>query len=211
MISFPDDALHRDVDKIVLDAHKSNPELIKTAIVCPPTIYGRGRGPDNTRSQQVYNVTKKFLELGQGFVIGNGKNRWHEVHVADLSRLYLRLGEAAAAGGQPATWNNEGYYLAENGDFVWGDIMRAVAKEAKKQGFLKSDEVKEMSQAEVDQIGRFPPYAYASDSRGKALRGGKLLAWQRTERSLLDEIPTIVEDEARRLKLVKGHAEQVTE
>ena len=42
LITLPDGAAHRHVDKIVLAASKANPDKIKTAIVCPPTIYGRG-------------------------------------------------------------------------------------------------------------------------------------------------------------------------
>ena len=42
--SLPDEAWHRNVDKIVLGASRKTPS-IKTAIVCPPTIYGPGRGP----------------------------------------------------------------------------------------------------------------------------------------------------------------------
>lgn len=52
LTSLPDRALHRDVDTIVLDCAKNNPKSVKTAIVCPPTIYGPGRGPDNQRSNQ---------------------------------------------------------------------------------------------------------------------------------------------------------------
>lgn len=40
LISLPDSAAHRNVDKIVLAASTANPERIKTAIVCPPIIYG---------------------------------------------------------------------------------------------------------------------------------------------------------------------------
>jgi hypothetical protein len=53
--SLPDEAWHRKVDKIVLAAGDN----VKTAIVCPPTIYGPGRGPGNTYSDQWYFVSPK--------------------------------------------------------------------------------------------------------------------------------------------------------
>ena len=42
----------------------------------------------------------------------------HEIHVQDHSDLYLLLGEAAVEGVGEATWDEEGYYSAENGSFV---------------------------------------------------------------------------------------------
>jgi hypothetical protein len=36
----PDDAFHRNVDIIVLDAGTKSADKVKTALVCPPTIYG---------------------------------------------------------------------------------------------------------------------------------------------------------------------------
>jgi hypothetical protein len=40
----PDDAFHRNVDIIVLDAGTKNADKVKTALVCPPTIYGEFQG-----------------------------------------------------------------------------------------------------------------------------------------------------------------------
>lgn len=49
----PDEAFHRDIDKLVLEAGS---DVVKTAIICPPTIYGAGRGPGNKKSRQVYHL-----------------------------------------------------------------------------------------------------------------------------------------------------------
>jgi hypothetical protein len=38
--SLPDDAFHRNVDKIVLACGTEHADVVRTAIVCPPTIYG---------------------------------------------------------------------------------------------------------------------------------------------------------------------------
>jgi hypothetical protein len=37
--TLPDEAFHRNVDKIVLEAGTKNSDSVKTALVCPPTIY----------------------------------------------------------------------------------------------------------------------------------------------------------------------------
>lgn len=40
LTNLPDDAFHRNVDKVVLEAGAKNGDVLKTCIVCPPTIYG---------------------------------------------------------------------------------------------------------------------------------------------------------------------------
>ena len=108
--------LHRDVDSIVIGA---NSNTVRTAIVCPPTIYGPGSGSGNIRSNQVPGLVKSSLERGQAFQVANGATIWNNVHVQDLANLYLLLTEAAAQpGGGKATWGPEGYYFAENGEHV---------------------------------------------------------------------------------------------
>lgn len=40
LTTLPDEAFHRNVDKIVLEAGSKHADSVKTVIVCPPTIYG---------------------------------------------------------------------------------------------------------------------------------------------------------------------------
>ena len=100
--SLPDEAWHRAVDKIVLGASEMS-SRIKTAIVCPPTIYGPGRGPGNTYSDQCYLLAKAYIQCGHAFSIGNGQNMWTNIHVHDLSQLYLTLVEEAGKSRDPST------------------------------------------------------------------------------------------------------------
>ena len=67
------------------------------------------------------------------------------VHVQDLSNVYLRLVEEAVKGGGNATWEPEGYYFAENGDFVWGDVAKAIAKNAHKKKLIPSAEIEHVT------------------------------------------------------------------
>ncbi|RMZ78655.1 hypothetical protein DV738_g3724, partial [Chaetothyriales sp. CBS 135597] len=206
LTSLPDYALHRNVDKLVLAAGS---DTVKTAIVSPPTIYGPGRGPDNKRSIQVYRATEAILKNKRAFVVGKGENVWHQVHVQDLSDLYVALGEAAASGspdGSPATWNEQGYYLAENGTFVWGRILREVANEAHKQGYLPDPKADGHSPAEVDKFFARGAYLVGTTSRGEAIRARKLLGWKPHRPSLQDLIPDIVASEAKALGLTPDKA-----
>lgn len=201
LVDLPADALHRSVDAIIINAGKQNPTSIHTAIVCPPTIYGPGRGPGNTKSIQAYKLSAAVLSRGAGLLIGKGENIWHEVHVQDLSNVYLALGDAAAAGGGKATWNDEGYYFAENGSFVWGDIQREVARQAHLQKFIDSPNVDSLDIDEVKKIHPNGHYLWGTNSRGRALRARKLLAWSPQKPRLTDLIPEIVALEAKDLGL----------
>ncbi|PLB43217.1 putative nucleoside-diphosphate-sugar epimerase [Aspergillus steynii IBT 23096] len=201
LLNLPDDSLHRNVDKIIIDAGKKNPDSVKVAIVCPPTIYGPGRGPGNQKSVQAYWLTAAVLKRKKGLLVGKGENIWHQVHVQDLSDVYLLLGDAAAAGGGKATWNDKGYYLAENGPFVWGDIQREVARVAHEKKLIPSSEVEPLPDAEVTALNQFGLYAWGSSSRGHSLRARKLLGWSPSRPSLKELIPEIVDIEARDLGL----------
>lgn len=207
--SMPDFAPHRRVDKIVLAGGTKYGSNIKTAIVSPPCIYGKGRGSGNQRSIQIYDLTKVILSKKQGFQVGAGEGRFSNVHVRDLSDLYLRLVEAAANSTGNAFWNGQGYYFAENGEHVWGEISRKVTSEAYKQGFLPSDHLISVTGEEADQLEAGGSIFWAANSRSNAIRARKLLGWTPKERSIEDEIPEVVSSEARLLGLVKGHAANV--
>jgi hypothetical protein len=40
LVNLPSEAFHRNVDEIVLDCGSKEGDKVKTALVCPPTIYG---------------------------------------------------------------------------------------------------------------------------------------------------------------------------
>jgi nucleoside-diphosphate-sugar epimerase len=209
--SIPDGALHRHVDKIVLRMASENPSAIRTAIVCPPCIYGPGRGPDNRRSLQAYEAAKTVLQRKKGFLPTKAENVWHEVNVHDLSDLYLLLGKEAAAGGGKATWNDEGYYFAENGSYHWKDVFKNIASIAKKEGLIDSDETPILSPEEVSKAHPYGLYIWCSNSRGVAIRARTLLGWKPHGKSLMEELPGIVEGEAKLLGLIEGHAAKVAQ
>lgn len=125
IVSLPDDAIHRDVDKIVLGAASPS---VRTAIVCPPTISGLGRGPGNTRSMQVYALVEAALKAeGVVQVIGEGKAEWDHVHVGDLADVFVRLVEASRdekLAGSEEVFGEKAYYFAEDGAFAWGDVSK---------------------------------------------------------------------------------------
>ncbi|KAL3446945.1 hypothetical protein BJX65DRAFT_278328 [Aspergillus insuetus] len=200
--SLPDDAPHRDVDNFVLS---SGSDSLKTAIICPSTVYGPGRGLVSQRSDQIPGLTRLILQSGRGLQFADGKTFWNAVHVYDLSRLYVSFVEDAiasnGAGQGQATWNEDGYYLVESGVYYWGDVARKITTEAYNLGLLPSEEVSVLGVENRDILrpaGR-PVTNYAV--RAEAIRARRLLGWVPVEGTLESEISDIVRAEARALGL----------
>ncbi|KAI8309256.1 hypothetical protein K4K61_001949 [Colletotrichum sp. SAR11_59] len=120
--------------------------------------------------------------------------------VLHLSNLYLALAEAAVSGGGKATWDDEGYYLAENGSFSWGDVERAVAQAAFEKGLIKTSELDVLDWDGTDKVDPASPYKWGSNSRGLATRARKCLGWKPVQPKLMDLIGDIVELQAKDLK-----------
>ncbi|CAG1963993.1 unnamed protein product [Fusarium graminearum] len=203
--SLPDTAFHRDVDKIVLEEAAKNPDAVKVAIVCPPTIYGTGRGPINQRSRQIPGLAETTLEKGFGPIIGAGKTEWDNVHVHDLSTLFVLLSQRAASSdneNEQEIWGPKGYFFAENGTHKWSAISTLLAKEAKKQGLIDSDETKVLDVDEAQEKLGFQALSWGLNSRGDAKRARKYLGWKPESPSLEEWLPEAIQVEARRLKKI---------
>lgn len=105
--SRPDRELHRNVDKIIQTAAAEHGSMLKTAIVCPPDIYGPGRGPGRKQSVYFPVFLNEIKKIGAPFYANEGTNARSWVHIEDLMTVYLRLVEAAVAGGGGAAWGKE--------------------------------------------------------------------------------------------------------
>ncbi|CAK4029329.1 related to nucleoside-diphosphate-sugar epimerase [Lecanosticta acicola] len=201
LTSLPDEAFHRNVDKIVLETGTRHSEAVKTAILCPPTIYGRGRGPVSGRSRQAYELAKTVLERQMAPVIGQGQARWNNLHVYDLSELFVLLCDAAAAQKLDAElWGAKGYYIVENGIHSWSELARLMARTAAEMGYISPDwkEV-QLSREEAREMGDFQVLSWGLNSLAKAERARRLLGWTPKQPSLEQEVPSIVKEEKERL------------
>lgn len=204
LTGLPDHAFHRNVDKIVLEAASKHPDTIKLALVCPPTIYGNGRGPVSGRGRQTYELAKFILEKQYVPIIGGGKARWNNIHVADLSDVYLLLAEAAAAGKDTqGLWGGDVYYLTENGEHVWGELAKLIGKRAHALGFTGELKEDSLSKDAAIEAAGFEAVSWGWNSRGKAERARKLLGWKPSRCSIEEEVDEILKREHERLQSSK--------
>ncbi|OJJ59626.1 hypothetical protein ASPSYDRAFT_78006 [Aspergillus sydowii CBS 593.65] len=201
LTSLPDEAFHRNVDKIVLEVGSKASDSVKTVIIAPPTIYGNGRGPVSGRGRQVYELSKLVLTKQYTPIIGQGKARWNNVHIHDLSELYLLLTEAAVKGNvDKELWGDRGYLIVENGEHVWSDLARAVGRAAISLGYLQSAEEKALSKGQALETAGFEAVSWGLNSRARGERATKLLGWKPKENGIFDEISAIVKAEHDRLQ-----------
>lgn len=206
LLNLPSDAFHRNVDEIVLRTTREHPDVVKATIVCPPTIYGKGRGPVSGRGRPVYELAAFILQEKYCPRIGRGLGRMNNVHIVDLSQVYELLLEAALDQAQKDNkeiWGAETYFFTENGEHTWGELARQIGEEAQKLGFIDGPppELRDYSMEDAEKYAGFEATSWGMNARCEAVRARKVLGWKPWERSLVAEIPTIIVSEAERLEL----------
>lgn len=113
------DIVKQNASKRVVDNYLlNNVSDIKTALVFPPIIYGQGRGPINQRSVQIPQLAKVAAETRQTVQVGKGESIWSNVHVADVTDVFVKLIEKAVEGADGDLWNQNGLYFVANGQLV---------------------------------------------------------------------------------------------
>lgn len=204
LVNLPAAAFHRNIDEIVLQTGIEHRDTVKTAIICPPTIYGKGRGPISGRGRQVYELASFILKEKYIPRIGKGLSRWNHVHVHDLSALIGLLVDAALDATRNTDsdlWGAHGYFLAENGEHTWGDLAVQVGQEAHKQGLIQHEpEIRSLPIEEaVKSSAGFEAASWGMNSRARAYRARRVLGWQPKQQGLVEELPIIVKSEQARL------------
>jgi nucleoside-diphosphate-sugar epimerase len=91
---------------------------IRSIVICPSMIYGKGRGlqPDSDQLPKLIALSK---QVGAGVYFGKGLNRYSNIHIDDLVDLYLLALEKAPGGS---------FFFAENGDASFKEIAEMISR-----------------------------------------------------------------------------------
>jgi nucleoside-diphosphate-sugar epimerase len=108
----PERAARVAIDRLVLAAAG-----MRSVVLCNAMIYGDALGPP-AQSVQIPALVRQAKSSGVVRYIGRGLNRWSNVHIADVARLYLLALAKAPAGA---------FMYVESGEETLGDIARAIA------------------------------------------------------------------------------------
>lgn len=99
----------------------------KTALIFGPIIYGRGRGAVKQRSIQIPELARANLQRREGVQVGKGESTWSNIHIADLSKIFVKLVEKALENADGDLWNEDGLYFPVNTEMlVSGLTVRVV-------------------------------------------------------------------------------------
>lgn len=203
LVTLPDDAHHRNVDILVQDTIS---DAVKIAILCPPTIYGKGSGPVNTRSVQVPDLAKANLKEGYGLVVGKGEVEWDNVHIDDLADLFVKVLDATqdpSKNKDPEIFGLNGYFLASNGVHKWSEVSQWILDEAAKQGYQSGATTKSVTLKRAEEVVGGSAPSFGRNSKGIPQRAEKYLGWKPKQADLKSTIAETVAEEAEALGLAK--------
>ncbi|MDI1479166.1 NAD-dependent epimerase/dehydratase family protein [Polyangium sp. y55x31] len=145
---------------------------VRTVVLCNSLIYGHTLGPP-AESVQIPRLVAQAKESGIPRYIGRGLNIWSNVHIADMTELYLLALEKAPAGS---------FYYVENGEASFGDIVRAIGKALG----LGEAEAWPAEQA-IARWGReLAVFALGSNSRVRSEKARRELGWSPRHGSVID-------------------------
>jgi len=133
---------------------------IRSVVICPPMIYGKGRGlqPNSDQFPKIIALSK---QAGAGVYFGKGLNRYSNVHIDDLVELYLLALEKAPGGS---------FFFAENGHASFKEIAEMVSRSLGFGGKTVSLSVEDL----VRQYGDAGRYGAASNSLVSAVNARRL-------------------------------------
>jgi len=133
---------------------------IRSVVICPSMIYGKGRGlqPDSDQLPKLIALSK---QVGAGVYFGKGLNRYSNVHIDDLVELYLLALERAPGGS---------FFFAENGDASFKEIAEMISRSLGLGGKTVSVSVEDV----VRQYGDAGRYGVTSNSLVRAVNARRL-------------------------------------
>jgi nucleoside-diphosphate-sugar epimerase len=153
---------------------------VKTLILSPPTILGRGTGPGAQETVQ-YLWYNAIVDKGAPFLLGKGENVWSTVSVRDLGKAILFVIDLVLEGSNKLEFGDRGYYFVEAFELSLMDRAKAVGERLVKEGKIESADVRFFGEEDiVKEHGPLFAYILGSSSRVRADRL-KELGWRPTE------------------------------
>ena len=143
---------------------------VRSAVLCNSMIYGEGTGLQ-ARSAQIPMLVAQAQASGVVRVVGQGVNRWSNVHIDDVAVLYSLALKSAPPGA---------FYFVENGEASYAEIGAAIARRLG-LGPVRAWAVDEAAAVWGEGHAR---YSLASNSRVRARRARRELGWSPQHRSV---------------------------
>ncbi|CAK5276338.1 unnamed protein product [Mycena citricolor] len=177
--------IHRAVDLEFLAADEQG--YIKSYIILPTTVYGIphgllvNAGIQNRQNSVLSYLVSLSMTRGQGGMVGQGKNMWHNVELNELGDLFMVLFDAAISNPDSTPHGQSGLYFAENGSHVLEDLCAVISQVLYEHGKGQAPAPTSFSEEELDAAEwGFLAALIGSDARCRA-RKGRALGWKPTK------------------------------
>ena len=157
--------------RVLASAH----EGVRSVVLCHSLIYGQGHGLKKN-SIQIPWLIDLAKKRGVACYIGKGENVWSHVHIDDVVNLYLLAMQHASSGS---------FFFVENGEASMKSVAQAISQMLGLGGQTYSMTIDEAIQEWGPEAAHF---AFGSNSRVRATKARRLLAWNPAGRTLIDEI-----------------------
>ncbi|TVY43164.1 Uncharacterized protein LOCC1_G003181 [Lachnellula occidentalis] len=168
ILGFDETRMHSTSDKLVFSEGKKHG--VRTAIVAPPMIYGKGEGIKEW-SMGLPWLAELFKKRGKGFKLGKGKTLVSHIHVRDIADVLVYFAEQAlGADGGRVEWGERGFYYAEAGENTYLDIVAAIAREMAGKGMIETAELDELTSEEANRLHVWATAMWGSNMRIRASR-----------------------------------------
>src|SRR5258708_4217281 len=92
---------------LITPTRDADTDLIKTATICPPDIYGQSTSIGKTSTFLVPKYVEALLKHKEAFYLGEGNNIRAVTHIDDVVSLFVIMIEQALQGGGTAEWGKE--------------------------------------------------------------------------------------------------------
>ncbi|RPD68433.1 NAD-P-binding protein [Lentinus tigrinus ALCF2SS1-7] len=200
LAAIPPQAIHRPIDLLFLDADKEG--YIRLVLVLPSLVYGTPSGVlsqtgiANKHSSGIPGLIRAAIERKRAGLIGAGQAIWNHVHIDDLVDLYALIATKLLTEPDKVGLGREGYYFAENGEYLHYDLTMAISKALFGLGAVESEEpVRFLTEEDVQAGALKERYLGASgtNSRARAERG-RLLGW--TPKKTIEDLWASIKPEA---------------
>ncbi|KAG8354019.1 hypothetical protein FVEN_g8236 [Fusarium venenatum] len=113
---------------------------VRTYLVAPCVVYGRGEGFGNQTSIQTCDIVMAAKETGKVFNVMGMRPQYPVCHVVDTARFYMLLIKAIVTDQEPDC-GRHGTYLVSAGHIIWDDLYTAMAKALSNRGIIQDDVV----------------------------------------------------------------------
>jgi len=133
-----------------------------------------------------------LLALGRKFgglsYVGEGTNAWDDIHIDDLSDIFLRVLKRGLDKADAGKSSYTKFYWGVAQPFVWRDFAKASAKALHAHGVVNSSEATSATLEEIQKVQGVLAFMSASNCRAFSGRA-RSIGWAPKASGILDYVP----------------------